>query len=69
MVHLSSRISALRHGPVLSSGKVLDKLIDDSRKAVPDPMLDEQDRVEEKCDKDLATVGKFLMTINMQWSK
>ncbi|EJD01433.1 uncharacterized protein FOMMEDRAFT_90275 [Fomitiporia mediterranea MF3/22] len=69
VVQHSSKISSLRHGPVLRSGKALDKLIDDSRKPVPEPMLDEQDRVEEKCEKDLAAVGKFLMTVNMQWRK
>ncbi|KAL5508243.1 hypothetical protein ACEPAH_5862 [Sanghuangporus vaninii] len=69
IVQLSSKISALRHGPVLSSGKALDKLIEDDRRPVPDAMLDEQDRVEEKCEKDLSTVGKFLMTVNLQFQK
>lgn len=69
VVQLSSRILSLRNGSVASSGKALDKLIDDSRKPVPDPMLDEQDRVEEKCDKELASVSKFLMSAVMQWKK
>ncbi|KAL5527398.1 hypothetical protein ACEPAG_6189 [Sanghuangporus baumii] len=69
VVQLSSKVSALRHGPVLSSGKALDKLIEDGRRPVPDAALDEQDRVEEKCEKDLSRVGKFLMTVNLQWQK
>ncbi|KAL5530409.1 hypothetical protein ACEPAF_6667 [Sanghuangporus sanghuang] len=69
IVQLSSKASALRHGPVLSSGKALDKLIEDDRRPVPDAMLDEQDRVEEKCEKDLSMVGKFLMTVNLQFQK
>ncbi|KAH8118351.1 hypothetical protein DFH11DRAFT_1566963 [Phellopilus nigrolimitatus] len=65
----SSRITSLRHGPVSAAGKSLDKLIDDSRDPLPDPMLDEQDRIEEKCDKNLASVGKFVMAVVMQWKK
>ena len=69
IVQFSSRISSLRHGPVATAGMALDKLIDDSRNPVPDTILDEQDRLEEKCDKELLTIGKFLMMVNMQWKK
>ena len=65
----SSRVTSLRHGHVAASGKVLDKLIDNSRMPVPDPMLDEQDRLEEKCANDLEAIGKFTMLVVMQWKK
>jgi hypothetical protein len=68
-VQFSSRVTALRHGHVAASGKILDKLIDNSRKPVPDSMLDEQDRLEEKCANELETVGKFTMLVVMQWKK
>ncbi|THH10070.1 hypothetical protein EW145_g1570 [Phellinidium pouzarii] len=66
---ISSRITSLRHGPVTAAGKALDKLIEDSREAVPEAMLDEQDRIEEMCARDIASVGKFLMATVMQWKK
>lgn len=65
----SSRVTSLRHGHVSVAGKVLDKLIDDSRKPVPDIILDEQDRLEEKCVKDLEAIGKFGMAIVLQWKR
>lgn len=42
----ASRVSSLRHSKIAAAGKALDKLIDGSRKPVPDELLDEQDRVE-----------------------
>lgn len=66
---LSSRVTTLRHGHVATTGRLLDKLIDDSRKPVPDAMLDEQDRLEEKCANELDSVGKFLMATVTQWKK
>lgn len=68
-VQFSSRVTALRHGHVAASGKILDKLIDNSRKPVPESMLDEQDRLEEKCANELETIGKFTMFVVMQWKK
>lgn len=65
----SSRVTALNHGKVMASGKTLDKLIDASRKPVPDEILDEQDRLEDKAIKELETVGKFAMTVVMQWKR
>lgn len=66
---LASRVTALRHGKVAASGRTLDKLIDDSRQPVPEPILDEQDRLEDKCVKDVENIGKFAMSIVMQWKK
>ncbi|KAJ3766372.1 hypothetical protein FB446DRAFT_849723 [Lentinula raphanica] len=65
----SARVSSLRHGSVAASGKLLDKLIDNSRKAVPDVLLDEQDKVEEKCVNELENIGKFVLNVIMQWRK
>lgn len=65
----ASRVSHLRHGPVVSSGKALDKLIDDSRTPVPDALLDEQDRIEDTCANELDNIGKFAMSVVMQWKR
>ncbi|KAJ3803159.1 hypothetical protein GGU11DRAFT_305942 [Lentinula aff. detonsa] len=65
----SARVSSLRHGSVAASGKSLDKLIDNSRKPVPEVLLDEQDRVEDKCVNDLEHIGKFVLNVVMQWRK
>ena len=65
----SGRVTALNHGKVMAAGKTLDKLIDASRKPVPDEILDEQDRLEDKAIKELETVGKFAMTVVMQWKR
>ncbi len=65
----ASRVTLLRHGPVASSGKALDKLIDDSRSPVPDPLLDEQDRIEDSCSNELESIGKFTMSVVMQWKR
>ncbi|KAE9406047.1 hypothetical protein BT96DRAFT_1015276 [Gymnopus androsaceus JB14] len=65
----SARVSSLRHGSVAASGKVLDKLIDNSRKPVPEVLLDEQDKLEEKCVNDMENIGKFVLNVVMQWRK
>lgn len=65
----SSRISTLRHSKIAAAGKTLDKLIENSRKPVPEELLDEQDRVEEKGINDMEAVGKFAMNVIMQWRK
>jgi hypothetical protein len=65
----SARASSLRHGPIAAAGKVLDKLIDQSRKPVPEELLDEQDKVEEQGITDLESVGNFAMNVVMQWRK
>ena len=64
---ISSSIASLKETHVASSGKVLDELIDASRKPVPDAMLDEQDRVEKLCDQDLVSLGRFLQQVVMQF--
>lgn len=65
----SSRLTALNHGKVMAAGKTLDKLIDASRKPVPDEILDEQDRLEDKAIKELDSLGKFAMAVVMQWKR
>ncbi|KAJ7095138.1 hypothetical protein B0H15DRAFT_880934 [Mycena belliarum] len=65
----SARITSLRHSKISTAGKTLDKLIDMSRKAVPEDLLDEQDRLEEKGINDLEHIGKFVMNAVMQWRK
>ncbi|KAJ4472220.1 hypothetical protein J3R30DRAFT_3298867 [Lentinula aciculospora] len=65
----SARVSSLRHGSVVVSGKFLDKLIDNSRKPVPEVLLDEQDKLEEKCVNDMENISKFVSNVVMQWRK
>lgn len=65
----AGRISNLRHGKVTASGKALDKLIDMSRKPVPDVLLDEQEKLEDKAINEMEHVGKFVMSLVMQWRK
>ncbi|KAJ7873259.1 hypothetical protein B0H14DRAFT_3560051 [Mycena olivaceomarginata] len=65
----SARITSLRHSKISAAGKKLDKLIDTSRKPVPEDLLDEQDRLEEKGIAELEHVGKFVMNAVMQWRK
>ncbi|KAF8592354.1 hypothetical protein K439DRAFT_1400097 [Ramaria rubella] len=65
----SGRLTALNHSKVMTAGKTLDRLIDISRKPVPDTILDEQDRLEDKAIKEIETIGKFAMTVVMQWKR
>ncbi|KAJ7086623.1 hypothetical protein C8R44DRAFT_721296 [Mycena epipterygia] len=65
----SARVTSLRHSKISAAGKTLDKLIDTSRKAVPEDLLDEQDRLEEKGISELEHIGKFVMNAVMQWRK
>ncbi|KAH6915417.1 hypothetical protein BKA70DRAFT_576347 [Coprinopsis sp. MPI-PUGE-AT-0042] len=64
-----AKITGLCHGKVATAGWMLDKLIDHSRKPVPDELLDEQERLEEKTVQQLDQVGKFTMDLVMQWRK
>lgn len=66
---LASRVSSLKHSKINAAGKVLDKLIDISRNPVPEELLDEQDRLEDKGINDMEDAGKFIMTVVMQWKK
>jgi hypothetical protein len=63
------RVTSLRHGGISAAGKALDKLIDHSRTPIPDELLDEQDKLEEKGIADMENVGKFVMNVVMQWRK
>lgn len=65
----ASRTSSLRHTKVAGAGKALDKLIDDSRKPVPDELLDEQDKLENEGITEMEDVGKFVMQMVLQWKK
>ncbi|KAI6105497.1 hypothetical protein F5141DRAFT_1124057 [Pisolithus sp. B1] len=66
---IAGRISSLRHGRIASAGKALDKLIENSRKPVPEELLDEQDKLEEKGISDMEDVGKFVLSVVTQWRK
>ncbi|KAI0721923.1 hypothetical protein C8T65DRAFT_629665 [Cerioporus squamosus] len=65
----ASRTSSLRHTRIALAGKALDKLIDDSRKPVPDELLDEQDKLENEGITEMEDIGKFVMQMVMQWKK
>lgn len=65
----SSRITSLRHVRIAGAGKALDKLIDRSRKPVPEVLLDEQDKLEERGITEMENVGKFVMDVVTQWRK
>lgn len=65
----AGRITTLRHGKIAAAGKALDKLIDNSRKPVPEELLDEQDRLEEQGISNIEHIGKFAMNMVMQWRK
>ncbi|TCD70502.1 hypothetical protein EIP91_003263 [Steccherinum ochraceum] len=65
----ASRVSSLRHSKINAAGKALDKLIDDSRKPVPEVLLDEQDKLENNGINEMEDVGKFVMSVVMQWKK
>lgn len=65
----AGRVTSLRHGKIAAAGKALDKLIDHSRKPVPEVLLDEQDKLEEKGITEMEHIGKFIMSLVMQWRK
>lgn len=65
----ASRVSSLRHTKIAGAGKTLDKLIDHSRKPVPDELLDEQDNLENRGINELEDIGKFIVNVVMQWKK
>ncbi|TFY80275.1 hypothetical protein EWM64_g3731 [Hericium alpestre] len=65
----AGRISSLRHTKISAAGKALDKLIDHSRKPVPEEFLDEQDKLEDHGINELENVGKFVMDVVTQWRK
>ncbi|EKM59623.1 uncharacterized protein PHACADRAFT_88087 [Phanerochaete carnosa HHB-10118-sp] len=65
----ASRVSSLRHSKIAAAGKALDKLIGESRRPVPDELLDEQDRLENKGINEMEGVGKFVMHVVSQWKK
>lgn len=64
-----ARVTNLSHTRVTTAGKLLDKLIDHSRRPVPDVLLDEQDRLEEQGINQMENIGKFVLSLVMQWRK
>lgn len=66
---IAGKISSLRYGKIAAAGKALDKLIDNSRKPVPEELLDEQDKLEERGINDMEDVGKFVLNVVTQWRK
>ncbi|KAG6837999.1 hypothetical protein H0H93_008393 [Arthromyces matolae] len=65
----AGRVTSLRHGKIANAGKILDKLIDHSRKPVPDELLDEQDKLEEKGINEMENLGMFILNMVVQWRK
>lgn len=65
----ASRVSSLKHNKISAAGKALDQLIDASRRPVPDELLDEQDKLEDEGINRMEDVGKFVMSVVMQWKK
>ncbi|KAG6911737.1 hypothetical protein DXG01_007987 [Tephrocybe rancida] len=65
----AGRVTGLRHGKITAAGKILDKLIDHSRKPVPEELLDEQDKLEEQGITDMENLGKFVLNMVVQWRK
>lgn len=65
----AGRISSLRHGKIAAAGKTLDKLIENSRRAIPDELLGEQDKLEEQGIDAMENVGRFVMSVVTQWRK
>ncbi|EJU06464.1 hypothetical protein DACRYDRAFT_113167 [Dacryopinax primogenitus] len=62
---LYMRASNLRQGRVEVSGKLLDRLI--SLKKIPEPFLDEQDRLEDETDFLRRSLGEFALALAEQW--
>lgn len=65
----TGRVSALRNVKIPAAGKALDKLIDNSRKPIPEELLDEQERLEERGINELKSLPSFVMTVIAQWKK
>jgi len=65
----AGRVSSLRHGKIAAAGKALDRLIENSRGPVPEELLDEQDKLEEKGIDEMENLGKFVMNVVTQWRK
>ncbi|KAG6880427.1 hypothetical protein C0992_000029 [Termitomyces sp. T32_za158] len=65
----AGRVTSLRHGKISAAGKILDRLIDQSRKPVPDELLDEQDKLEELGITEMENLGKFVLSMVVQWRK
>lgn len=65
----SSRVASLKHSKINAAGKALDRLIDASREPVPEELLDEQDRLEDQGINSMEDIGKFVMSVVMQWKK
>lgn len=65
---LGARVTAIQR-KVNAAGKALDTLIDQSRRPVPEELLDEQDKIEDKGIKELENLADFVHNIVVQWRK
>jgi hypothetical protein len=66
---ISSRWNILKTSGIVKPGKFLDQLIDFSRVPVPEYFLDEQDKLEDLCTRELGNLGVFVMAAASQWKK
>ncbi|KDQ20724.1 hypothetical protein BOTBODRAFT_50789 [Botryobasidium botryosum FD-172 SS1] len=62
----ASRVVLLKKEVIFPAGKVLDKMIENSRQAVPDAIMDEQDKLENNGEA-MNGLGKFALGVAMQW--
>lgn len=62
----STRVAAWKRNFITPSGKALDRMIE--KKTVPDPILDEQDRLEDNV-RPLESMARFGMEVVSQWKK
>ncbi|KAF8341277.1 uncharacterized protein EI90DRAFT_3011907 [Cantharellus anzutake] len=65
---IMSRVHNYKHDLLPKSGATLDKMIDASSKKVPDPLLDEQDKLENKS-MVFEGLDKFIPSLHAQWKK
>lgn len=63
---LNMRIAAWKRNFITPAGKAIDRMIE--KKTVPDPILDEQDRIEDIV-KPTEALSKFTMELVAQWKK
>lgn len=65
---IMSRVHNYKHELLPKSGATLDKMIDTSSKKVPDTLLDEQDKLENKS-MVFEGIDKFIPSLQAQWKK
>ncbi len=65
---IMSRVHSYKHELLPKSGGTLDRLIDTSSRKVPDALLDEQDKLENKS-MVFEGIDKFIPSLQAQWKK